>query len=213
MALLHQAELVPSKLEVLQTWAPSQTWFVGEPGAPLVNVSSYRFDDPDGEVGIETLLVRAGDGPLMQVPLTYRGAPLEGGEPWLVGTMQHSVLGPRWVYDGLGDPVALAAFATAALTGAHQAEQWIEIEGVMVQREPTAVVEGSGTSTSRVVLPLGVDIRNIHATELSTALAGDLTLTIQRVIEPGRTVSAQATLNGTWRDQPATTTLATVELA
>jgi hypothetical protein len=213
MALLHQAEVVPSKLELLQAWAPSQTWFVGEPGVALVNVSSYRFDDPDGEVGIETLLIRAGEGPVMQVPLTYRGAPLEGGDSWLVGTMQHSVLGPRWVYDALGDPVALAAFATTALTGGHQAEQWIEIDGVMVQRDPTAVVEGSGVATSGVVLPLGVDIRNIHATESSTALAGDLTLTIQRVLEPGRVVAAQATLSGTWRDQPAATTLATVELA
>jgi hypothetical protein len=213
MALLYQAELVPSKLELLQGWAPIQTWFVGEPGAELVNVSSYRFDDPDGEVGIETLLVRAGDSPIMQVPLTYRGAPLEGGEPWLVGTTQHSVLGQRWVYDALGDPVALAAFATAALTGAHQAEQWIEIDGVMTQREPTAVVVGSGTSASGVVLPSSADIRNIHATETSTALAGELTLTIQRVLKPGRIVAAQATLNGTWRDQPAATTLATVELA
>jgi hypothetical protein len=44
------------------------------------SVSAYRFDDPAGEVGIETLLVRRGAGPVLQVPLTYRGAPLAGAE-------------------------------------------------------------------------------------------------------------------------------------
>jgi len=34
------------------------------------------------------------------VPLTYRGAPLDGAEDALVGTTEHGVLGRRWVYDG-----------------------------------------------------------------------------------------------------------------
>ncbi len=62
-------------------------------------------------MGVETLLVRVGEGPVLQVPLTYRGAPLPGGESALVGTMEHSVLGPRWVYDGTGDPVYVATLA------------------------------------------------------------------------------------------------------
>src|ERR1700710_2202585 len=100
MALLHRATLQPSKLELLQDWAPTQPWFDGDRSAELVTVAAYRFDDPEGEVGIETLLVRAGDGPVLQVPLTYRAAPLDGGDAWLIGTMQHSVLGQRWTYDG-----------------------------------------------------------------------------------------------------------------
>jgi hypothetical protein len=107
MALLHQAELVPSKLEALAAWAPSQPWFDGDPER-LERVAAFRLDDPAGEVGVEVLLLRAGDGPVLQVPLTYRGSPLEGGDEWLVGTMQHSVLGERWVYDGCGDPVYVA---------------------------------------------------------------------------------------------------------
>ena len=41
------------------------------------------------------------------MPVTYRDAPLPGADAWLIGTMDHSVLGKRWVYDGVGDPVYL----------------------------------------------------------------------------------------------------------
>ena len=62
MALLHGgASLVPSKLELLAAWLPSRPWFTGDASA-LEAVGSYRFDDPDGEVGMETHLVRAGEG-------------------------------------------------------------------------------------------------------------------------------------------------------
>ncbi|WP_432526090.1 maltokinase N-terminal cap-like domain-containing protein [Kineococcus mangrovi] len=38
-------------------------------------LGSYRFDDPDGEVGTETHLLATADGQVLQVPLTCRGAP------------------------------------------------------------------------------------------------------------------------------------------
>jgi hypothetical protein len=41
----------------------------------LERVGAYRFDDPVGEVGIETHLVRAGER-LLHVPLTYRANPM-----------------------------------------------------------------------------------------------------------------------------------------
>ena len=112
MALIHDAVLRPSKTEILSAWAPTQPWFSGE-NLEVTRVASFRFDDPDGDVGIETLLVRAGTGPLLQVPLTYRGEPLAGGEAWLIGTLSHSVLGERWVYDAVGDPAYLHAVAPA----------------------------------------------------------------------------------------------------
>ena len=56
-----------------------------------------------------------------QVPLTYRGAPLEGGQHALVGTMEHSVLGRRWVYDGPHDPVYAAQLLALVLEQAHPA--------------------------------------------------------------------------------------------
>ncbi|WP_158566384.1 CG0192-related protein, partial [Micromonospora craterilacus] len=129
MALLHRAEIHPTKLELLAAWLPGRDWYQGDTGAEVTRVAGYRFDDPAGEVGIETLLVRAGDGPVHQVPLTYRGAPLDGADAWLVGTIEHSVLGRRWVYDACGDPVYAAALASAVLAGTGQAEEYFEVDG------------------------------------------------------------------------------------
>ena len=53
---------------------------------------------------METHLLTAGDT-LMQVPLTYRDEPLDGAEDALITEMRHSVLGTRWVYDGLRNPL------------------------------------------------------------------------------------------------------------
>jgi Maltokinase N-terminal cap domain len=94
MATIHNATLNPSKLTLLNAWLPSRTWFTGV--ADVQRVGAYRFDDPAGEVGIESFLLQAGDGSVLHAPLTYRGAPLAGAEEFLVGTIEHSVLGRRW---------------------------------------------------------------------------------------------------------------------
>ncbi len=196
MALLHQAQLTPSKLEIIQSWAPRQPWFEGDVDGTLESVGAFRFDDPAGEVGIETLLVRAPGGPILQVPVTYRGAPLAGAEAFLIGTMQHSVLGDRWVYDAQGDPAYVAAATDAIRSGAHQAEQFIDIDGQRVTREPTALVTGSGIETD-------------------APAAAVSRLTILRV--PGTQHPADATtthlgtLTGTWAGQPEPATLATLD--
>ncbi len=216
MALLHRAELTPSKIELLHGWVPSRPWFAGEAGAALTSVGAFRFDDPAGEVGVETLLVRAGDGPVLQVPLTYRGEPLMGGEQSLIGTMEHSVLGQRWVYDGVGDPVYVQTVATAALTGGRQAELYLEIDGERVTREPTALVSGSGASGSPVPPPVSVDeIRVRQEQEATVVEARNLVIVIARVLrtaEPDVLVrsvpapadaTASAELAGTWTGQPS----------
>lgn len=211
MALLHRAELRPSKIELLDGWVQSQPWFEGGTGTGLTQVAAFRFDDPEGEVGVETLLVRAGDGPILQVPLTYRNAPLERAEAWLVGTLQHSVLGKRWVYDGVGDPVYLLTVATAAVTGGHQAELFVDIDGERVQREPTALVAGSGTGAAPGPALPSIDhltVRDEH--DLTIAEADTLQVVLLRV--PGGatlrrpesltgTVRAEGTLTGTWAGQ------------
>ena len=53
---------------------------------------------------------------------TSTWAPLEGAEPYLVGTVDHSVLGTRWVYDAMADPVATACFLRALEGEQQQAE-------------------------------------------------------------------------------------------
>jgi hypothetical protein len=209
MALLHQAELRPSKLELLDAWAPSQPWYVGDAGAGLSAVGAFRFDDPEGEVGVETLLVRAGDGPVLQVPLTYRGAPLAGGDAWLIGTMQHSVLGDRWVYDGVGDPVYLLTVASAAICGDGQAELYVEIDGELERREPTARVVGSGTSDAPLSLPSVDDVTARTEHGLTLVETASLHIIVARVVD-GRSLQhprfpadgTEGVLAGTWTGQP-----------
>ncbi|MEJ1229544.1 MAG: hypothetical protein WDM88_01185 [Galbitalea sp.] len=212
MALLHKTGLVPSKLELIAGWAPTQPWFEGDRRGEFVTVASYRFDDPAGEVGVETLLVRAGDGPVLHIPLTYRGAPLEGAEEWFIGTMEHGVLGTRWTYDALGDPVYLATLAETVLTGGRQADQFYEIEGKRVDREPSALVNGTGVAGARVPSAGGISTRN----DLQSTLAetDDLTVLVARLprLRPLGEVPSAERLIGTWTGQPEATTLALVSL-
>src|SRR3712207_3862318 len=137
MAIIHRADLRPSKLELVGEWVLTRPWGAAAAGTELEQVAAYRFDDPAGEVGIETFVVRAGDV-LLHVPLTYSGAPVREQEALLVGTTEHSVLGRRWVYDACADPVYVAALAGAVLTGAPQAEEWVVVDERQERREPTA---------------------------------------------------------------------------
>ena len=104
-AVTHHAVLTPSKLDLLRAWLPNQPWFTGD-ASTAEQIGRYRFVDPDGEVGMETILLLV-EGRVYQVPLTYRGAPLPDSDEFLVGTMDHSVLGERWCYDAPHDPVYL----------------------------------------------------------------------------------------------------------
>ena len=209
MALLYHAELHPSKLELIAGWAPSQPWFAGDPGAALSNVASYRFDDPEGTVGIEIILVRAGDGPLLQVPLTYRDAPLAGAEVWLIDTMEHSVLGTRWAYDATGDPAFIAAAATAALTGGSQVEQYFEQDGEREVREPSARVTGDGSGAGVAASEI-LNVATRFENGVTVIEAGILRMTVARAISGSVSGDAIASLIGTWTDHPEPTTLAEV---
>ncbi len=111
MAILHKATLTPTKDELIAGWLDEQEW-AGD--GDTTRVGSYRFDDPAGEVGVEAFIYRRGDQ-VLHVPVTYRSAPLDGAEAALIGTLHHSVLGERWTYDAVGDPVAVACFAEALL--------------------------------------------------------------------------------------------------
>ncbi|TFD22974.1 hypothetical protein [Cryobacterium sp. TMS1-13-1] len=212
MALLYDAVLRPSKSELIAAWAPTQTWFVGDVGAEVERVASFRFDDPDGGVGIETILVRFGTGPLLQIPLTYRGAPLEGGGNELVGTMSHSVLGDRWVYDATGDPVYLAAVAAAALTGGQQADQFTQGNGELIPVAPTATVRGSGTPGTPVP-ERAATIDTVSTAGTTIATAGALRVTVVRVLDgtSSRALATNAaTVLGTWAEQSQPQLLLTV---
>ncbi|MFI7220119.1 CG0192-related protein [Micromonospora maritima] len=208
MALLHRAELRPSKLELLVAWLPGRSWFVGEAGAPVTRVAAYRFDDPAGEVGMETLLVRAGEGPVLQVPLSYRGAPLAGAERFLVGTVEHSVLGRRWVYDACGDPVYPPALAAAVLTDAGQAQEYFEVDGERQVRDPSMTLSGSRTDRT---LPAGPADEVVDG-DPTLIRAGDVELALVRRPVPADTDAAGAPvpvrLTGAWSGQDVPVLLA-----
>ncbi|MFI0355167.1 1,4-alpha-glucan branching protein [Actinomadura sp. 9N407] len=125
MAVIHRTDLKPTKLELLASWLPSRPWYLGGAGGPdLAKAGGFRLDDPHGEVGIEFMVVTdtSGTRPTTYlVPLAYRGAPLDGAEHALVGTMEHGVLGRRWAYDGCHDPV-LVAQLLALIEGRVQAQ-------------------------------------------------------------------------------------------
>ncbi len=79
MATIHRTTLTPGKLELLADWLPGQPWYLATGGAPeLSRAGGFRLDDPDGEVGIEFMVVTDGPAPGSSylVPLTYRAAPL-----------------------------------------------------------------------------------------------------------------------------------------
>jgi hypothetical protein len=204
MALLHRAELHPTKLELLAAWLPDRRWYHG-PATDLVRVAAYRFDDPVGQVGIETILVRSGDGPIHQVPLTYRGAPLDGGDGWLVGTSEHSVLGQRWVYDACGDPVYAGALTRAIFTGAGQAEEFLEVDGRLERRAPTMTVTSSGAAAADI--PAVDAIRRVEDGDRTLIVTDSVELVVIRRLD-GDNQTGAATLTGTWSGQPTPLLLA-----
>ncbi len=192
MALLHKAEIRPSKLELLSGWLPTRSWFPTSSGAEVSRVAAARFDDPAGAVGIEIMLVRAGDGPVLQVPLTYRGAPLAGAEEFLVGTMEHSVLGPRWVYDACGDPVFVSVLGDVIRAGGEQAAEEVHGDGRVVVRQPDLALRGSG-----VAAPPAGEIRQVGEGEVTRVVTTGGTLEIFR--SPSSPAAAgAAVLTGQW---------------
>lgn len=119
----------------------------------------FRLDDPGGAVGIEFLIVAdaAAREPVVRlVPMGCRGAPLEGasGEA-LIGTAGHGVLGTRWIYDGVHDPVV-----TAQLRALLRGEATPQHRSRSHTPDPAVTVRGAGPDDglevrlNRVLRPL-----------------------------------------------------------
>ena len=210
MAIIHQAELQPTKLELLEEWLPRQPWFPESGTAGLSKVGSYRFDDPAGEVGIETIIVSAG-GSTVQVPLTYRAHPLAGAESSLVGTMQHSVLGQRWVYDACADPIYVTALAASIMLGRPQAKQYLDVKGRLEILAESVFVQSTGPKLNAVP-----NISSVapHDTGDGTAIeTADLHLLVVRRLDLEGQPVGQLTLTGIWEGQQESVRLAAVTKA
>lgn len=175
MGVVHPgSELVPSKAELLAAWLPAQSWW--PPGAPVPAFeANFRLDDPAGEVGIEVFLLPLGDQ-VAHVPVTYRAAPLDGGT--LVGELEHSVLGHRWVYDGGSDPVYLAEAAAVIREGRGEVTM-LTADGTPIPRRPfTAHVTGSGAGAG------SLHVARILPADVPDTVAGTLTATWDEHPEP-----------------------------
>ncbi|MBG0561026.1 CG0192-related protein [Actinoplanes aureus] len=203
MALLHKATITPTKLELLAGWLPTRSWYDGPAQPELTRLAAARFDDPDGEVGVEILLIRAGDGPTWQVPLTYRGAPLAGAEQHLVGTFEHSVLGKRWVYDATGDPVYVAELTRVIREGGHEAPEEVESGGERVSREPDLKLSGSGAEA-----PPAGEITGHRDGDPAVVVAGDVELVVNRVPLVAVDPADAGVLTGCWPGQETPVALA-----
>lgn len=198
MAILYNVELSPGKIELVEEWLPKQPWAAVEPGTKLSRVSSFRFDDPAGEVGVEFHLVKVADddgategaGTIYQVPVTYRGAPLAGAEDDLITEMDHPVLGHRWVYDGAADPVCVLETLRAIVRGGRSVDEFFQTDSGLEQN--TDVAEAWGTSEPNLTigdLPQGKDADQVQVKvenvgDLTLAVFGEVKLGFLRVLSP-----------------------------
>jgi len=161
MAIIHRTTLTPGKLELLAAWLPAQPWYADQGRAPqLARAGGFRLDDPEGEVGIEFMVATDGGGDAAiayLVPMTYRGAALDGADEALIGTTEHGVLGRRWIYDGISDPVLLGQLDALVLGQAQP-----QMQGVSETPDPTVTC-----------VPLSAD----------GAGGGQLVVAINRVLE------------------------------
>ena len=193
-------------MELLQAWVPGQPWIGGADASSLSKLGSYRFDDPDGEVGIETHLLSTADGQILQVPLTYRGAPLASAGDSLITTMTHTTLGDRWVYDGCHDPVYVHALMAAILTGGREADLFTATASGLVQEPVSTHVQGSGSLSLTELRELSAPV--VTHVETVTRIEAGLALNLLRVPTLG---AAPAMLTGTWPGQMTPLLLATID--
>lgn len=187
MALLHRATLRPSKLELLNAYLN---------GAATELIGAYRFDDPAGEVGIETHLVRHSSGSTLHLPLTYRAEQLAGADEWLVGKIEHSALGTRWAYNACADGVYAAELVRTILTGGTEVEQYFEQDGERLYREPTAKVIGSGAAETPVPTIAGVHPEPFEADTLIDT--GGVQVVVRHDLSTAEPESFSSSLTGTW---------------
>ena len=204
MAIIHDTTMNPDKLELLATWLPAQSWYLGGSRAPaLAKAGGFRLDDPRGEVGIEFMIVTDGSGDQVTsylVPMTYRAEALAAADRALIGTSEHGVLGHRWIYDGTRDPV-LVAQLVALLQGTAEPQA----QNVSNTPDPAVTVgsvrDASLTVTGPVAAadgPSATDLRAETASAGGTG-RGQLTVRVNRILRPAGPGGGQPGLAAAWR--------------
>lgn len=205
MAIIHQATLSPSKLELLTAHVQSVPALAGHVSGELRQVGAYRFDDPAGQVGIETHLLTSDSGETLQVPVVYRNEALDGAEQSLLGTMQHSVLGERFVYDACIDPIYIGELVRTIVTGGSEVAEIVETPEGQVPRDPSVNVRGSGAAGNAVPVLEALQVSR-DGTETRVD-AGVVSVTVRHLLVP-EVEAVASSLSGTWQRGIAPVTLA-----
>jgi hypothetical protein len=188
MAIIYKTTVIPSKLELLAAWLPAQPWYLDRGRAPeLAKAGGFRLDDPEGEVGIEFMVVTDGSGDdaaAYLAPMTYRASALPGADGALIGTAEHGVLGRRWIYDGTRDPVFVSQLV-ALMHGAAEPQA----QSIGDTPDPTVtvipVVSGYATAVESEITgngPSGTDLR-IETADADGGRRGQLNVRLNRVLQ------------------------------
>lgn len=202
MAIIHQTTMEPTKLELLTSWLPGRSWYLGDHVVPLLTKSGgFRLDDPDGRVGLEFMAVTdtSGDEPVTyHVPLSYRGAPLTGGNDALIGTAEHGALGRRWIYDGTRDPV-LVGQLFALLLG--EAEPQAQSISDTIDPSVTISITGHVGEPPAEVLETADGPRSTDITVRPSGAPGPVMIRVNRVLRsnrPGLMAGTLGHVTGEW---------------
>jgi hypothetical protein len=190
MAEIHRTTLKPGKLDLVAPWLPTQPWYAGG-DVELARAGGFRLDDPAGEVGIEFMAVGAGSV-TYHVPVTYRAAPLPTDDG-LIGTSEHGVLGQRWVYDAVHDPVFVQQLL-ALIQGESQPQ------AQSVSHTPDDTVTSNFTAPNRLTAESGT-VRD--GTEIT--VTDDAVLHIVRVLQPDTEPDGVGQVTANWQLRDGTT--------
>jgi 1,4-alpha-glucan branching enzyme len=102
--------------ELLRDWLPGQRWFPAQgTDISIQRLGGVRLQDPTGEAGLEVHIAAVEtdeDSFVVNVPVSVRNRPLEGGDEALIGKLGPDAehVDERWVYDGTHDPLFIAAW-------------------------------------------------------------------------------------------------------
>lgn len=187
MAIIHRTTMEPTKLELLTSWLPGRSWYLGDHTVPLLTKSGgFRLDDPDGRVGLEFMAVTddSGDEPVTyHVPLSYRGAPLTGAHDALIGTSEHGVLGQRWIYDGTRDPVLVGQLFALLLSEAEPQAQSISNT---IDPSVSINITGRVGECPADIVEIADGPRSTDITLRPSAAPGPVMIRVNRVLRPNR---------------------------
>lgn len=187
--MIYKTTMKPGKTELLTAWLPTRPWYASTGHAPELDRSGgFRLDDPEGEVGIEFMVLTDHSGgreTSYLVPLTYRGAPLDGAAAALVGTSEHGVLGTRWIYDGAHDPV-LVGQLLALIQGRAVAQDQCDSDAP----DPSVTALFAGPELATVLSREGLETSD-------TVRGTDVVVTGARVAGPPRTPGTPPVLSVT----------------